>query len=176
MAVATDSVSVGVVVERRRIDSPWQDYDWAPVAVIPGAPPMAATDEWRMLRRGEGWVHYQIGTLELALFEGETAGYRHNLSRDPPSVFVVLTPGEAADEPTVMPLLATVCPDEAADYLEDSEQIVEGVPMPPELVAWVQDFIDKYHVEVPFKKRKRKPYDPRKIGFRDRPNNRERQK
>ena len=75
-----------------------------------------------------------------------------------------------------MPLLATGCPDEAADYLEDSDQIDEGVPMPTELVAWVQDFIDKYHVEVPFKKRKRKPDDPRKIGYRDRPIDRERQK
>ena len=37
--------------------------------------------------------------------------------------------------------------------------------MPPEMVAWVKEFIAKYHVEVAFKKRKRKPYDPRKSGF-----------
>lgn len=33
---ALESLSVGVVVERRKIDNPWQDYRWTPVDVIPG--------------------------------------------------------------------------------------------------------------------------------------------
>lgn len=85
----------------------------------------------------------------------------------------MLSPGEEADEPEVIPLLATACPYEAESYTEDSEQIVEGVPMPPEIVAWIQDFVDQYHVDVPFKKRKRKPYDPRKGGFGKPPNQKE---
>jgi hypothetical protein len=31
--------------------------------------------------------------------------------------------------------------------------------MPPDLVAWVQAFIDRHHVDEPFQKRKRKRYD-----------------
>jgi len=77
-----------------------------------------------------------------------------------------MTPGEEADEPEIIPMLATVSPHEAEGYTEDSEQIVEGVPMPPEMVAWVREFIVKNHVEEPFKKRKRKAYDPKKDGFR----------
>ncbi|MFQ5766149.1 MAG: DUF3305 domain-containing protein [Rhodospirillales bacterium] len=165
---ARDTMPVGIVIERREIDSRWQQYTFLPVAVIPGAPAMEVTDEWRMLRQGEDWIHYHAGTIELELHSTATAGYRKNLINEIPYVFIVLTPGEEADEPDLMPLLATVCPDEAADYFEDSEQIVEGVPMPPELIAWVEDFVDKHHVEVEFKKRKRKPYDPRKEGFRGR--------
>ncbi len=37
--------------------------------------------------------------------------------------------------------------------------------MPDEVIAGVQDFIDEHHVDVPFKKRRREPYDPRKGGF-----------
>ena len=163
---ADDSIPVGIVVERREIDNLWQDYIWSPVAVIVGAQPMDPTDEWKELRRGEDWVHYLAGTLTLELFVAETDGYRTNLSNPQPYVYIVMTPGEAPGEPEIMPFIATVSPHEAEGYTEDSEQIVEGVPMPPDLVAWVSEFIEKYHVKVPFKKRKREPYDPRKGGFR----------
>ena len=159
-----ETIPVGIVVERREIDNPWEDYAWAPVSVIPGAPPMETTDEWKELQRGDGWIQYHAGTLELELVNGETDGYRTNLSNPQPYVYIVMTPGEEADEPEIMPFLATVSPHEAEGYTEDSEQIVEGVPMPPEMVAWVSEFVDKHHVEVPFKKRKRKPSDPRQ-GF-----------
>ena len=163
---AEDSIPVGVVVERREIDNPWEDYTWAPVAIIPGAPPMKTTDEWKELQHGDGWVHYHAGTLKLELLSGETDGYRTNLSNPQPYVYIVMTPGEEDDAAEIVPFLVTVSPHEAEGYTEDSEQIVEGVPMPPEMVTWVKEFIAKYHVEVPFKKRKRKPYDPRKSGFR----------
>ena len=101
----TDSIPVGVVIERREIDNPWQDYTLAPVAVIPGAPAMATTDEWKELQRGEDWVHYHAGTLTLELFVGETDGYRTNLSNPQPYVYIVMTPGEAADEPEIIPVM-----------------------------------------------------------------------
>ena len=91
--------------------------------------------------------------------------YRTNLSNLQPYVYIVMTPGEEDDAAEIVPFLVTASPHEAEGYTEDSEQIVEGVPMPPEMVAWVKEFIAKHHVEVAFKKRKRKPYDPRKSGF-----------
>jgi hypothetical protein len=163
---AEDSIPVGIVVERREIDNPWQDYTFAPVAIIPGAPPMETMDEWKELQHGDGWIHYHAGTLDLKLLSAETDGYRTNLSNPQPYVYIVMTPGEEADEPEIVPFIVTASPHEAEGYTEDSEQIVEGVPMPPEMVAWVREFIVKNHVEEPFKKRKRKAYDPKKDGFR----------
>ncbi len=159
------SLPTGVVVERREVDNRWQDHAWRPVAVIPGAPPV---EEWRVLHRGEGWVHYHAATLELELHRKETEGYRVNLAQSPPVVFVVLRPGEEDGEHDFEPFLVTVCPYEALDYGESGEEIVEGVPMPDEVAAWVQAFVDEHHVDVPFKKRKRKPYDPRRGGFHNR--------
>ena len=37
----SEKMRVGIVVERREIDNRWVDYTWQPVAVIPGAPPLA---------------------------------------------------------------------------------------------------------------------------------------
>ncbi len=158
-----ECMSAGVVLERRKIDNPWQEYAWRAVAVIPGAPPVT---EWQVLRQGDGWVHYHAGTLDIELHRKETEGYRVNLAHTSPRVFVLLRPDE--DDETgheVVPFHVTVCPFEAQDYDDTEDDVVEGVPMPDEVIAWVQDFVDEHHVDVPFKKRKREPYDPRRGGF-----------
>ena len=170
-----ESITVGVVIERLEIDNPWQDYIFSPIAVIVDAPPMEVTDIWRELRRNDKCVHYHAGNLSLDLHAGETEGYRRNLSEDHPAVYVVLTPGEEAGEPEFVPFLVTACPYEAESYTEDTDQIVEGVLMPPEIVNWILGFIDSHHVDVVFKKRKKKAYDPRKGGVRPRAEKRTRQ-
>ena len=63
--------------------------------------------------------------------------------------------------------IETSCDETAAAIVTESgEEIVEGVPMPLEVQGWIEDFIEKHHVDQPFKKQKvRKAYDPRKGGF-----------
>lgn len=167
---ALERMRVGIVVERRELDNRWIDHTWAPVAVIPGAPPLEDPNEWLPLRAGAGWRRFMIGTMDIELFRRETEGYRVNLSNVPPHVYVVLTRGAEADEPEIMPFLVTVCPYEAEGYTESDEEIVEGVPMPDEIGAWLQGFVDVHHVDEPFRKRKnQKAYDPRKGDFSRRP-------
>lgn len=43
-------------------------------------------------------------------------------------------------------------------YADGGDDVVEKVPMPPALVAWVQEWTDLHFVEEPFVKRKRKRY------------------
>ncbi len=153
-----ESISLGVVVERRDSESPWQDYEWTAVAVIPWAPPV---DEWRVLAEAPGRVRYLAGTLPLELHVKETEGYRLNLATGLPTVFVVLRYDDEA-EAGIVPFLATVSPYEAQNCLDGDEDLVEPVPMPDVVKDWLADFIANYHVDEPFKKRKRKPFDPRK--------------
>ena len=82
-----------------------------------------------------------------------------------PHIYIVLSPGEEADDPEMVVHLITACPYEAEGYTEDTDQLVEGVLMPSEIAAWIKTFCDTHHKDVPFKKRKRKPYDPRKGDF-----------
>lgn len=166
MTESSESFPMGVVVERRSLNSPWKDYEWRPVAVIPGAGARDPQAEWLKIGEGEGWVRFHAGTLPLELFRKETEGYRLNLSQDPPRLFVVLRPTEDEDSRhEVVPFMVTACPYQAQDYLDSGEEVVEPVAMPDAVVALVQDFVDRYHVDEPFHKRKRKRYDPNKVGF-----------
>ena len=159
------TMKVGVVLERRESDNQWIDHTWQVVSVIPGA---AEIDKWNEISHGKDWVQFHATTLSLELFRKETEGYKYNLSLDQPSVFVVLRDDEDDENDAVMPFIATVCPYEAQDYMDSSEETVHSVPMPDIVASWLAEFVEVNHVDEPFKKRKRKAFDPRKEGF-DRP-------
>lgn len=165
-----ERLPLGVVLERRNSDHPWQDHVWRPVEVIPGAPPRDPKGDWALLREGAEWAQYHAGTLTLSLFRKDTESYKVNLSQSPPRIFVALRgddEGETAHE--YVPFLVTASPYEAQDYLDSGEEIVEAVAMPPDVIAFVQRFIDHHHVDEPFYKRKRKRHDPKQEAFSRRP-------
>jgi hypothetical protein len=144
---------LGVVVERRKSSSPWQDWTWRPVSVIVGAPPLGA--EWRELVRGQDWVQYHAANLPLELNRTDTGTYLLNLSQRPPRIYVVLRATAAPAPQPWRPLLITASPVEAEGYLAGGDEIVEGVTMPAPVIAWLQDYVARHHVEEPFVKRKR---------------------
>lgn len=148
-----ETMPMGIVVERRDSGSPWQDHVWRPVAVIPGAAPADPAGSWRKLRDGEGWVQYHAGTLTLELYRSDTEAYRATLRNAPPLIYVVLREDEDA-EYGLVPFAVTASPYEAQDFLDAGEDVVEGVPMPDGVVAWVGRFVDTHHVDQPFRKRR----------------------
>ena len=166
MTDKSESLPLGVVLNRRKLDSPWQDHSWRVAAVLPGAGPLDPAGAWRLLEaRPEGDL-FHAGTLKLELFRKETEGYKVNLSQEPPCVFVIVRPNEDPEiDHEVLPFKVTACPYEAQDYLDSGEETVEPVAMPLELAAFVQAFIDRHHVDEPFYKRKRKPHKSREAGF-----------
>jgi hypothetical protein len=141
---------VSVVIERRATDSQWDDHFWRPVGVLP----RADLERGKLLAEGEGWTQYYGGVLDIELFRGETDGYRTNLSQDSPSVYVVLRRDADAEGLEFEPFMATVCPYEAMSYSEGNDDFVEGVPMPPEVMEWLREFVALHHVDRPFVKRK----------------------
>jgi hypothetical protein len=150
---------LGVVVERREIDHRWQRWSWRPVAVIPGA---AVVDSWKELQRGARFVRWHAATLPLVLHRKETEGYRYNLSGRVPAVYVGLR-RQSGGPFEVAPFLVTASPYEAQSFTDD---IVEAVAMSDGLIAWVQDFVDRHHVDEPFRKRKRDRQEPTGLGPR----------
>lgn len=149
------TISLGVVVERRKIDHPWADYSWKPTSVIPGAGPV---EEWKQIAAGEDYVWYHAATLPLTLYRSDTEAYLVNLADAVPSVYVILRQADTAspDDQAYYVFDVTASPYEAQDYLDPAADIVEPVPMPPALIAWVEEFINAHHVEVPFLKRPRR--------------------
>ncbi|MDH3661016.1 MAG: DUF3305 domain-containing protein [Alphaproteobacteria bacterium] len=161
------SMPVGIVVERRELQNRWQKVAWKPIGVLPGAGLIEAK---KVLLRGEGWAHFHMATLPLELHRKETLAYKTNLNDRSPRLYVVLrTIDEPAAEDEIVPFLVTASPFQAQDYLDSGNDIVEGVTMPDAIIAWIGAFCDHHHVDEPFKKRKRKRYDPNEVGFGRRP-------
>lgn len=151
-------MTIGVVVERRKLDSPWADYGWSTVAVLPGDPGHAPGE---VLFAADGVTRFYAGVLTVELHRKTTTSYRDNLAAGQPKIFVVLRSDESGPLP-YRPLLATAAPDEAQVYADNGEDLVDGVPMPDPMIPWLEAFVAEHHVEEPFYKRQRKPYDPRK--------------
>jgi len=147
------TIPLGVVVEKRKAESPWVDWVWKPVGILPGAAPR---EEWLEIAAGDGWTHYHVGTLPLTLHHTDTEAYRINLSDKQPSIYTALRDDEEGDsERPYQAYMVTASPFEAQDLEDAGEDIVERIPMPDGLIAWVRDFVDAHHVEEPFVKRKR---------------------
>lgn len=158
------TMPMGIVVERRELNNRWQKIAWKPVGVLPGA---GAIDENRVVMSGDGWTHFHMATLPLELHRKETLAYKTNLNGHPPKLYIVLrTSDDPAIDVDIKPFLVTASAFEAQDYLDSGDDIVEGVTMPDAVLAWVQSFCDRHHVDEPFKKRKRKRYDPDDIRGR----------
>ena len=164
-----ETMPMGVIVERREIDNPWQDHSWSAVAVMPGAPEVG---EWRLLAHDQGWARYHASTMPLELHRSETEAYRTNLADTPPRIYVLLREDEEGGEHEVVPFLVTASPYEAQDYLDSGEDIIDGVTMPDAVIAWIQAFIDAHHMDERFFKRKRQTPGRGQAGFSQPPRRR----
>ena len=146
------SMPVGVVMRRAPGVTRWAKWSWRAVAVLPGAGPA----DWREMRREGDAVEFHAGTVQMELWRTDTEAYLVALSNAPPSVYVILRESEEEDAEHELELVTvTASPYEAQDYADTGEEIVEPVPMPPGLIAWVREFVERHHVEEEFVKRKR---------------------
>jgi hypothetical protein len=157
---------VGVVVAKRKLKGPWAEHAWLPRAVLPAVP---AADRWAKLGTDGDDELFYAGPAEIWLERGATAHYGDNLTAAQPSLWISLRPvgGDEVEVGT-----ATADPYEGEGMAEAIGEVVEAVPMPPEIQAKVAAFYQAFHVERPFIKRQRDRADPEALargGTRRRP-------
>ena len=146
------SMPVGVVMRRVPGVTRWAKWAWRAVAVLPGAGPA----DWAELRRDGDAVEFHAGTCTMELWRTDTEAYRTALSTEPPSVWVILRADDDPGSPHELTLVGvTASPFEAQDYADTGEEIVEAVPMPEGLAAWIREFVHLHHVDEEFVKRRR---------------------
>ena len=143
------SISLGIVIRKVPGVTRWVDHVWKAVAVLPGA----GAADWKELRRDGDAIEYHAATVPLELFRTDTEAYLHGLSTKIPAIYVVMRESEGTDPLDVV--LATASPYEAQDYADTGEELVEKVPMPEGLVAWIRDYVEQYHEDEVFIKRRR---------------------
>lgn len=154
-------VRVGIVVERRKTDSPWVDFIWRGVAVLPDEPKM---EPWTLLREQEEATLFYAGSAAVDLYPSETARYRENLNSGNPSIWVILSP---SDGPWPYAVAATTAdPAEGESFTEAGANLVEAVPMPEAIRELIENFVAEHHVEREFVKRKQRRVDTEALARR----------
>jgi hypothetical protein len=127
------------------VNNRWQTEQWAASEVLLGAAdaeggmPVTATAGKRSIYRG----------LEVRLFRDEAEGYLYNIMAPEPKVFVLWRMHD--DE--ARPERVTVSYHEGARWM-DSDEKVDGVALPAELVPWIRRFAELHYKPEP-KKQKR---------------------
>ncbi len=148
------SIPVGIILRAAPSQSRWIDMTYRVIGLLPGA----ADADWAELRRDGEIVDYHAATLQLDLHRTDTDAYMLALDSSAPSAYVVLQgEGDSGDRPR--PVTITVSPYEAQDHLDAGDEIVERVPMPPEMIEWIGDYIAQHHKQEPFYKRRRDETD-----------------
>jgi hypothetical protein len=144
------AIPVGVVVERRKARSVWVDFLWRPVSVFAGKPTAAP---WTPLDTEADTTLFFAGQAVIELHRTETTNYRDNLASGTPALWIALRP--VASERPYEILAVTADPAEGEAFTDAGSNLVEAVPMPPDVVEVVVKFIAQHQVARPFVKRQR---------------------
>lgn len=147
----SQSIPVGVVVKRTPGVTRWAKYAWRASAILPGA----GKADWKVLRTEGDVTEFHAATLPLTLYVSDAEAYAHELMTREPSVYAVLRQNEDAHDLPWKVALVTASPYEAQDYCDSAEELVEKIPMPDGLHAWIADFVETYYAEEAFVKRRR---------------------
>jgi len=157
---AVNRCPVSVLMERRlaRVGQ-WQQYQWECVAVVAGED-IARGDAATTLVSDDGErARFMFSGLELAMHRDGCESYWYNLQSENPYLFVVcFLDEEAQDEAmAVDPVIVTASQDEANAHME-AEDLVFSVPMPSQVVQWLERYVVNHYLPETKKKRKRRDW------------------
>ena len=136
--------SVAVVMQRRALNNRWQSEAWEPFGVLPN---YQGAIEPRLILDADGVTQWLHPGHEILLHRDEAEGYYLNVSTAEPKVFV----SWRMDDGRGVPLLVTVSYHEASRWMDGSE-LVDAVPMPPDVFAWVGEWVGEHYRPEPKKR------------------------
>ena len=144
--------TLAVIMQRRTMTNRWQSEAWEPWGVVAGD---SLQGEARLLVNEpevQQWLH---SGFELVLHRDEAEGYYLNVSTDSPRIFVLWimdSAGEGAEAAVRgVPLQVTASYHEASRWM-DAGHTMDSVPMPPEIFAWVGEYVEKNYRPEPRKR------------------------
>jgi hypothetical protein len=153
------SIPVGVMVERRKAESPWADALWRSVSVLAGTPTAAP---WTLIESDADVATYYAGKAVIELYRTETDNYRSNLASGAPLLWVILRP--TGSDPAFELLAVTADPAEGEALTGAGNDLVESVPMVDSISTTIRAFVAEHHVERSTFKRQRDRAGMRPVG------------
>lgn len=145
---------VGVLAQTRPPVTQWGGRVVRATAVFAHLP---ATAPGTKVSDADGVETWYLGPCDVTLHSGDTGYYRDNLMSGRASVWVALPAASEGARARVQ--IVTVDPYEGEGLASDVGLVVEAVAMPDAVRARIEAFIAAHHVDIPFKKRTRKPVD-----------------
>jgi hypothetical protein len=137
------TIRVGVIMRRRALADRWHTVAWEPVGVVMGSEAGNA----RPIVDSEAETQWLYPGMPVTLRRSEGEGYYLNVSSREPRAFVLWREeGELA-----VPHFVTLSYEEASRWMDGGEN-VDSVPLPPELFAWVGEFVEKHYRPEPKKR------------------------
>lgn len=142
--------------------SRWQSHRWVlEDVVLEGEASIDVVEKTALLiSKNDSIERWKHAGYSVELYADDAEGYYLNVTTDAPCWFVLWRMEEIAedgagitDEPIAKPEMVSLSYHDAGRWL-DAQETVEQVPLPPEVVAWLQAFVDEHHV-IETKKRKR---------------------
>ena len=164
-AIPRPCVAVAVVMRRERIDNRWQPWRWVLADVVPHEASFG--DKPRLLLKDDTEQRWLHPGFKVELFLGDAEGYYLNVTTPHPCFWVVWRMEEEAalaDEPVAVPQIVTLSYHDAGRWL-DAQETVEQVPAPPDVVQWLQHFVDQHHVLEPKRRQRPQSFKPLQDRF-----------
>jgi Protein of unknown function (DUF3305) len=149
-SVPRPAIHVAVVMEREAQPNRWQDWRFKLVEVV--AHEDAFGTEPRVLRDDGKTRSTLYPAFTLELFRDETEGYHLNLTSGAPVWFVVWRTDDE-DPSRAWPETVSLSYTEAGRWL-DAQERVDNVPLPHDVVAWLQAYTDEHYKPEPKKRRR----------------------
>ncbi|MCV2354254.1 DUF3305 domain-containing protein [Paucibacter sp. B2R-40] len=146
------SVRVAVVMERQAQPNQWEAWRFSVVDVV--AHEAGFGHQPRVLRDDGKLQTSLYPNFELALFADEAEGYFLNLNTRAPVWFVVWRIDDE-DPSSAWAERVSLSYTEAGRWL-DAQERVDNVPLPADLAAWLQAFVEQ-HYRPEVKKERRRP-------------------
>jgi len=148
--IVRPTVRVAVVMEREAQPNQWEAWRYRLVDVVPqedafGTAARVLRDDGKLQRT----LHPNF-TLEL--FRDEAEGYYLNLSSGAP-VWFVMWRIDDEDPSRAWPETVSLSYTEAGRWL-DAQERIDNVPLPADLVAWLQAYTDEHYRPEPKKRRR----------------------
>lgn len=138
-------------MEREAAPNRWEDWRFSIAEVVPQE--AAFGHEARVLRDDGRHCRTLHPGFRLELFHDQAEGYHLNLSSGAPVWFVVWRIDDE-DPSRAWPETVSLSYEEAGRWL-DAQERVDNVPLQPELVAWLQGYVNENYRPEP--KRRRRP-------------------
>ncbi|HZT55399.1 MAG TPA: DUF3305 domain-containing protein [Burkholderiaceae bacterium] len=133
------ALEVAVVIEREASPNRWEDWRFRIVEVLPDEPAFGRTP--RRLHDDGRFAHWLHPGFRVELFTDDAKGYYLNLSTGTPVWFVMWRIDQ--DDPSIAsPQGVSLSYNDAARWMDNAEERVDSLPLPPDVREWLQAYVD----------------------------------